>query len=278
MTGADERRARARQRGRDYINSEAGAVTAEALGALLEALERERGANNDEGRTDAQARYLEAKAVLDYEIEAPHVRRRRMAVEALDYPSGALVDAGDFRRVLTDCFRTLKTQAGRDKLRRLLSRYILDDEETIGRPAARLLVEKLSANSEGLLGAIDNVEGKSGVGKTTGKNVNIRTKVVMAAGYSAGVEFGLNGNIPSVFWKRAQRMHGRLVKEARAPGGAGGSDVISDVFGAGFRFISRRAEATLGRRHAQEIAGAIYLGHLCVLKRSPLRRLKTSRP
>jgi hypothetical protein len=218
MTGADERRARARQRGRDYINSEGGAVTAEALGALLEALERERGANNDEGRTDAQARYLEAKAVLDYEIEAPHVRRRRMAVEALDYPSGALVDAGDFRRVLTDCFSTLKTQAGRDKLRRLLSRYILDDEETIGRPAARLLVEKLSANSEGLLGAIDNVERKSGVGKTTGKNVNIRTKVVMAAGYSAGVEFGLNGNIPSVFWKRAQRMHGRLVKEARAHG------------------------------------------------------------
>jgi hypothetical protein len=49
MTGPGERRARARQRGRDYINSEAGAVTAEALGALLEALERERGANNDEG-------------------------------------------------------------------------------------------------------------------------------------------------------------------------------------------------------------------------------------
>ena len=156
--------------------------------------------------------------MLDYEIEAPHVRRRRMAVEALDLPSGAPVDAGDFKRVLTDCFFTLETQAGRDKLRRLLSRYILDDEETFGRPAARLLVEKLSANSEGLLGAIDNVEGKSGVGKTTGKNVNTRTIVVMAAGYSAGVEFGLDGNIPSAFWDRAQRTHGRLVKKARAHG------------------------------------------------------------
>jgi hypothetical protein len=218
MTSEDERRAQARQRGRDYLNSEAGAVTAEALGVLLEALERERGANNDAGRADAQARYLEAKAVLDYELEAPHVRRRRMAVEALDYPSGAPVDAGDFKRVLIDCFFTLETQAGRDKLRRLLSRYLLDDEETFGRPAARLLVEKLSANSEGLFGAIDNVEGKSGVGKTTGKNVNARTNVVMAAGYSAGVEYGLDGNIPSAFWKRAQRMHGRLVKKARAHG------------------------------------------------------------
>ena len=218
MTSGNERRARARQRGRDYINSEAGAVTAEAVGALLDALEKERGASSDEGRAAAQARYLEAKAVLNYELEDRHVRRRRMAVEALDYPSGALVDAGEFGRVLTDCFFTLKTQAGRDKLRRLLSRYLLDDEETFGRPAARLLIEKLSANSGGIFGAIDNVEGKSGVDKTTGKNVNARTNVVMAAGYSAGVKFGLDGNIPSAFWDRARRTHGRLVKEAHAHG------------------------------------------------------------
>jgi hypothetical protein len=218
MTSGNERRARARQRGRDYINSEAGAVTAEAVGALLDALEKERGASSDEGRAAAQARYLEAKAVLNYELEDRHVRRRRMAVEALDYPSGALVDAGEFGRVLTDCFFTLKTQAGRDKLRRLLSRYLLDDEETFGRPAARLLIEKLSANSGGIFGAIDNVEGKSGVDKTTGKNVNARTNVVMAAGYSAGVEFGMNGKIPFAFWKRAQRTHIRLVKEERAHG------------------------------------------------------------
>jgi hypothetical protein len=218
MTVEDERRAQARQRGRDYINGEAGEAAAEALGALREALEKEREANSDDDRAAAQARYLEAKAVLDYEIEAPHVRRRRMAVEALDYPSGAPVDAGHFKQVLTDCFFTLETQAGRDKLRRLLSRYILDDEETLGRPAARLLVEKLSANSDGLLGAIDNVEGKSGVDATTGKDRNIRKSLVMAAGYSAGVEFGLNGNIPFAFWKRAQRRHSHLVEKARAHG------------------------------------------------------------
>jgi hypothetical protein len=57
MTSEDERRARARQRARDYINSEAGAVTAEALGALLEAREWEQEANSDEARAAAQTAF-----------------------------------------------------------------------------------------------------------------------------------------------------------------------------------------------------------------------------
>lgn len=217
MTDEDER-ARARQRARDYINSEAGAAAAEALGALLEALKGEREANNDGARAGWQDRYVEARAVLEFEFEAPRVLRGRMTVEALDRPSGAQVGAVEFKQALKDCFFTLETQAGRDMLRRLLSRHFLDNEATFGRPAARLLVEKLFANSDGLLGAIDNVEGKSGVDKTKGKDVNTRKIVVMAAGYSAGVEYGLDGNIPSAFWKRAQRMHGRLVKRAREQG------------------------------------------------------------
>ena len=48
MTDEDEAAREARQRGRDYINSEAGEAAAEALGALLEALEREREANSDD--------------------------------------------------------------------------------------------------------------------------------------------------------------------------------------------------------------------------------------
>jgi hypothetical protein len=211
-------REEARQRGRAYINSKAGEAAAEALGAIREALEREREAKSDDERAKAQGRYLEAKDVLDYEIEAPHVLRRRMTVEALDVPSGTPFGTNDFKRVLEDCFSTLKTKTGRNKFRRLVSRYFIDNEATFGKPAARLLVEKLFANSEGLLGAIDNVEGKSGLGKTTGKPVNIRRIVVMAAGYSAGVKFGLDGNIPSAFWDRAQRMHGRFVKKARSHG------------------------------------------------------------
>jgi hypothetical protein len=41
MTDEDDRRAQQRQRGLDYINSEAGAASAEALGAILEAVEGE---------------------------------------------------------------------------------------------------------------------------------------------------------------------------------------------------------------------------------------------
>ncbi len=208
MTSEDERRAQARQRGRDYINSKAGAVTAEALGALLEAREKEQDAGSDEVRAAAQTAFVAGWAAFSRATGATDVGRRRMAVEALDYPSGRPVDAGDFNRVLTDCFFTLETQAGRDKLRRLLSRHFLDNEETLT-PSARLLVDKLFKNPTGLLGALDRVEKKSGVDARRGLDDSVRTVVVSAAGYSAGVEFGLDGNIPFAFWKRAQRRHSR---------------------------------------------------------------------
>ena len=152
MTNEDERRARARQRGRDYINSEAGAVTAEALGALLEAREGEQEANSDEARAAAQAAYLSAQAAFGRATGATDVRRRRMAVEALDLPSGARVEAGEFERIFKDCLDTIETMASRNKLRRLLSRGFIDDEATFtdcraasGRQAVR--------KSEGLMGA-----------------------------------------------------------------------------------------------------------------------------
>ena len=99
MTNEDERRARARQRGRDHINSEAGAVTAEALGALLEAREGEQEANSDEARAAAQGVFLSAQAAFGRATGATDVRRRRMAVEALDFPSGARVEVGEFERI-----------------------------------------------------------------------------------------------------------------------------------------------------------------------------------
>jgi hypothetical protein len=106
MTVEEERLARDRQRGRDYINSEAGEMLAGALGTLLEALERERGANSNEARAAAQVAFLAAEATFDRAIGATDVYRRRMAVEALDLPSGALIEAGEFRRVLKECLDT----------------------------------------------------------------------------------------------------------------------------------------------------------------------------
>jgi hypothetical protein len=213
MTVEEERRARDRQRGRDYINSEAGEMSAVALGALLEALEREREANSDEARAAAQAAFLAAEATFDRAIRATDVYRRRMAVEALDLPSGAPVEAGEFGRVLKECLETTEWRASRNKLRRLLSRHFIDNEETFT-PVVRLLVDKLFSNPKGLMGAIDRVEKKSGIDETKGWDDKVRTIVVDAAGYSAGVEFGLHGHIPFAFWKRAQRMHGRQVERA----------------------------------------------------------------
>jgi hypothetical protein len=206
MISEDERRAHARQRARDYINSEAGAVTAEALGALLEAKEGEQEANSDEARAAAQMARSAAEAALDRATGATDFWRRRMVVEALDLPSGARVEAAEFERIFKDCLDTIEALASRNKLRRLLSRHFLDNEETLTL-SVRLLVDKLFKNPRGLMGAIDRVEKKSGVDAKKGLDDSLRTIVVSAAGYSAGVGFGLNKDIPFSFWKRAQRRH-----------------------------------------------------------------------
>jgi hypothetical protein len=136
-----------------------------------------------------------------------------MAVEALDLPAGAPVETGEFERILSECFNTIETPVSRDRLRRLLSRGFLDDEATFT-GSVRLLVDKLFKNSKGLMGALDRIEKKSGVDARKGLDDSMRTDVVMAAGYSAGAEFGPDGNIPFAFWKRAQRTHRRLVRRA----------------------------------------------------------------
>lgn len=217
MTNEDERRARARQRGRDHINSEAGAVTAEALGALLEAREGEQEANSDEARAAAETAFLAAEAAFGRATGAMDVRRRRMVAEALDLPSGARVEAGEFERIFKDCLDTIETVPSRNKLRRLLSRGFIDNEATFT-DSVRLLVDKLFKNPKGLMGALDRVEKKSGVDARKGLDSSVRTVVVSAAGYSAGVEFGLDKDIPLTFWKRAQRRHSRETDGWRARG------------------------------------------------------------
>ena len=181
MTSEDERRARTRQRGRDYINSETGAVTAEALGALLEALEREQEANSDEARAAAQTAFLEAEAEFGRATGATDVRRRRMAVEALDLASGARVKAGEFERVFRECLDTIETLTSRNKLRRLLSRGFIDDQATFT-DSVRLLVDKLFKNPKGLMGALDRVEKKSGVDARKGLDGSVRTVVGLGGG------------------------------------------------------------------------------------------------
>jgi hypothetical protein len=268
MISEDERRARARQRGRDHIASEAGAVTAEALGALLEAREKEQDADSDEVRAAAQAAFVAGWTAFSRATGATDVGRRRMVVEALDLPSGARVEAREFERIFKDCLDTIETVASRNKLRRLLSRHFLDNEETLT-PSARLLVDKLFKNPTGLLGALDRVEKKSGVDARRGLDDSVRTVVVSAAGYSAGVEFGLDKDIPFAFWKRAQRRHSRETDGWRARGvkiATAKADTIRDwcVRVAGphaDNFKKARADGFIERGSPIPSRGIDYRGH-----------------
>jgi hypothetical protein len=182
-----------------------------------EALEEERKANTDDACAKAQAHIIEAEAAILRATGSTDRRRRRMAVDALDLPPGTRVEAGEFERILKQCLDTVETRASRNKLRRLLSRHFLDNEETFT-IFVRLLVDKLFKNQKGLFGVLDLVEGTSGVDPTKGLDGDIRTIVVAAAGYSAGVEFGLNKDIPFTFWKRAHRRHSHEADRGRARG------------------------------------------------------------
>ncbi len=140
-----------------------------------------------------------------------------MTVEALDLPSGALVEAAEFERIFKDCLDTIETLASRNKLRRMLSRGFIDDEPTFT-DSVRLLVDKLFKNPKGLMGVLDRIERKSGLNAKKGLDDSVRTVVVSAAGYSVGVEFGLSKDIPVTFWKRARRRRSYETDGWRAKG------------------------------------------------------------
>ena len=80
-------REEARQRGRDYINSKAGEAAAEALGALLEALEKAREANSDDAREDAHKQALAARVDLEAAIGVRAWRRQRIVSTAAGLPA-----------------------------------------------------------------------------------------------------------------------------------------------------------------------------------------------
>ncbi len=75
------------RRGRDYINSEAGEAAAEALGALLEALEIVREANSDDACKDAHDQALAARADLELAIGVRAWRRQRIVSSAAGQPA-----------------------------------------------------------------------------------------------------------------------------------------------------------------------------------------------
>ena len=123
-------REEARQRGRDYINSEAGEAAAEALGALLEALEKAREANDDDACKDAHEQALAARADLEFAIGVRAWRRQRIVSTAAGLPP--------HRRAATaKGIESIFRRGGRDTEQRFaISRILMDELGGIlgGRP------------------------------------------------------------------------------------------------------------------------------------------------
>jgi hypothetical protein len=187
---------------------------------FLDAMEKYAGANSDEARAEAEEKALAARAALDRETGILRLRQRRMAAQALGHsaPGTAPREADDFDRLISDCLDTIETPSGRQRLRHALAIYFLDDEAVLTARFARLLTAKMLANAKGLLGALDHVESTSGVDSSTGLADNLRNKIILNAGYTAGLELGPRGRIPHALWERAARDHADLAQGGRAIG------------------------------------------------------------
>jgi len=187
--------------------------------AFLDAMEAYESANSDEARGAAEEKALAARGALDSETGITRLRQRRMAAEALDRTAGAAPrEADNFKQFISERLDSLETPSGRQGLRHALARFFLDDEAVLTPRLARLLTEKMIANGKGLLGALDSVESTQGVDSSEGLADNIRTNIVINAGYTAGIELGPRARVPHEFWKRAARDHGRLAETGRAKG------------------------------------------------------------
>jgi hypothetical protein len=203
----------ARQRGRGYINSDAGAAAAEALGKLLEALENERGANDDDGRATRQTQYLDAEGALLLSIGGVDLRQRRMVVEA---PAGSKVETSDFMQLDRDCVEV--TPEGQVRIRQALARHTLDTEAILKKRLSGLQASNLRQNAKGRYGPLDGRLMIAGVDPGMGAADELRSKIVAETGYTVGAERGAVGRIPHAMWKRAERVHNKWAANLRMRG------------------------------------------------------------
>ena len=130
MTDEDDRRAQQRRRGLDYINSEAGAASAEALGAILEAVEGEWEVKTDgtqaavDTRADFQSAALTALRKLLFALGALDLLHRRMVAFARNQRMGVISHARDLESLLKPA--KLRKAVGQKNMRKMLARVVLD--------------------------------------------------------------------------------------------------------------------------------------------------------
>jgi hypothetical protein len=213
----------ARKRARDYINSEAGAAVAEALGALLEGLEYERQANGDEDRERAHNQILASRADMEAAIGVRRVRRQRIVSTAAgEAPYRPVATAKDI-----DSIFTLSKKPSHVTAQRYGAFRILQDELGAlrgGGPddleSATLLLADMGY--DGPQAKLDKASGirarsvRQGVKSGGGPSAVGRWSLYVALGYTLGAE-GRRDRDPSVWTLRAA-LHLRLIGPSRRPG------------------------------------------------------------
>ena len=213
-------REKARQSARDYINSEAGEVAAEALGALLEALEIMREANDDDALKRAHDQALAARADLEFAIGVRAWRRQRIVSTAAGLPAHRPVATA---KGIESIFR----RGGRATEQRFaIWRMLMDELGGIlgGRPenleAATLALAEMGYHGPqakpGKDSGIRAPTIRQGVNSNDGASALGRLSFYSALGYTLGAE-GKRNCHPSD-WKLRARLHLRLIGPRLKPG------------------------------------------------------------
>jgi hypothetical protein len=213
-------REEARQRGRDYIDGEAGAAAAEALGALLEALEKARDANSDDAQEDAHKQALAARADLEAAIGVRGWRRQRIVSTAAGQPAHRPVTTA---KGIESIFR----RGRRDTEQRFaMGRILMDELGCIlgGRPenleaATLILAEKGYHGPQAKPGKDSGIRAptiRQGVNPDDGASEAGRWSFYTALGYTLGAE-GKRDCHPSE-WKQRALLHLRAIGPKPRPG------------------------------------------------------------
>ncbi|UZF93011.1 hypothetical protein [Bosea sp. NBC_00550] len=192
MIEQDQREQR-RERSRDYLAGDDEA--AEALGTLLEAMERERGAADSARRKEPQQAALEALGALLKTTKITDLLSRRMLAAAGGGEPWSITSQGqaDLGRIFS--MKKARTQAGREGIRIATARLLLDvgsaiDPLIANISAAQTLIA--DAGHHGPLGDGDEAgvafatETRQGVDRDAGADFAMRLLITTHAGYEFG--------------------------------------------------------------------------------------------